>query len=85
MNLITWVVFGIILGSLANIWDSNKNLNQVLGTFFFAITGALLGGVLSNIFLGVSLESFSFMALIIAVGVSVLLVMTGASMRRLAR
>lgn len=76
MNLITWLVFGVILGSLFNIWNSDRSINQMLGTYFFAISGAALGGLATNLLYGISLSSFSFTSLAIAISVSLLLLIT---------
>lgn len=81
MDVIAWIVFGLILGTLSNLLEPHRTMNQRIGSYFFAITGSLLGGLLADVFLGLSIGGFTLSALVVAVVVSFSLLVIGRGIR----
>jgi uncharacterized membrane protein YeaQ/YmgE (transglycosylase-associated protein family) len=73
MNLLVWVVFGLIAGTMARFILPGKALGQSANVPGFLITSALgmfgsvVGGYLSSWLLGWDVSSFSLLGLAVAV------------------
>lgn len=81
MNIISWILFGLIAGSIANLLDPNPSKGGILGSIVLGILGAIVGGWLANIILGVTVSGFNFTSFLIAVGGSLLLLFIGRLFR----
>lgn len=81
MNVLSWVIFGLIAGSIANLIDPNPSRGGILGSILLGVLGAVIGGWLANTLLGVSVTGFNFTSFLIAVGGSLLLLFIGRLFR----
>lgn len=67
MNILLWIVFGLVVGIIANIIDPYPSRGGMLGSIVLGILGAILGGVLGNIVFGISITGFNLPSLAVAV------------------
>lgn len=67
MNLVLWIVFGLMVGIIANIIDPQPSKGSILGSLILGILGAILGGILGNLVFGIGVTGFNFASLAIAV------------------
>lgn len=67
MNIITWIVFGLIVGSIANSIDPNSEGGGWVGTMILATLGSILGGFLGNLLFSVTASGFNFKAFFVSV------------------
>lgn len=83
MNIIAWIVFGLIVGVIANYIDPRPAKGGLLGAILLGILGALLGGFLGSLLFGVGVSGFDLSSFIVAViGALVLLFIGRAFARR---
>lgn len=82
MEFVTWLIFGLIVGLIANAFDTAPSRGGLLGTVILGITGAVVGGFLANIVFGISITGFSFLSLMVAVLGAVSLLVIGRASRR---
>lgn len=62
-----WIVFGLVIGVIANIIDPYPSRGGLLGSIILGILGAVLGGVLGNLVFGISISGFNFPSFAVAV------------------
>jgi len=77
MNILSWILFGLIVGIIANAIESSPNRGGILGSILLGIVGALVGGFLANLIFGISVAGFSFTAFLVAIAGSLLLLFFG--------
>lgn len=82
LNVLLWIVFGAIAGTVANVIDPAPSRGGIIGSVVLGIVGALIGGYLANLILGVTVTGFNFTSLIIAILGSLLLLMVGRALRQ---
>lgn len=82
MDILTWVVFGLIVGIIANIIDPRPMSGGLIGAIILGILGAMLGGFLGNLLFGVGVSGFNFTSLIVAVLGSLLLLFISRAVAR---
>lgn len=75
MNILAWIVFGLIVGVIANYVDPKPAYGGVVGAIVLGILGALVGGFLSSLLFGVGITGFNLSSLIIAVVGALLLLL----------
>ncbi len=79
VNILLWIVFGLIAGALAQFITPGKDLGQsanlqgFLTTAALGIVGAVVGGYLSSPLFGWDASSFSVLGLAVAVAGALLL------------
>jgi uncharacterized membrane protein YeaQ/YmgE (transglycosylase-associated protein family) len=76
MNILAWVVFGVIAGVAARFIGNDRTKVDpagMLGTALLGIAGAVIGGYLSSLLLGWDVNTFSIAGLAVAVAGSLLL------------
>lgn len=73
MNIILWVLFGTLVGVVANSTDPSSNARDITRSVFLGVIGALLGGLAANIIFGVTLSYFNFTTFLIAIAGSLIL------------
>lgn len=66
MNIIFWIVFGLIIGTLANIIDPQPSRGGILGSIVLGILGAILGGILGSLVFGIGITGFNLPSVAIA-------------------
>lgn len=82
MGLLSWIVFGLLVGALAKWIMPGKDPGGCLTTMVLGIAGALVGGFLASI-LGIgSVSGFNLGSVAIAVAGAALLLWIGRKMRR---
>ena len=75
MNIIYWIVFGLITGSVANfISPSSKG---IVGSIILGIIGAIVGGYLGERFFGVSVTGFNLTSFFVAIAGALLVLFVG--------
>lgn len=67
MDILYWVVFGLIAGSIANHIDPRPSKGGILGSIILGIVGAVVGGYLGSALFGVGVTGFNLTSFIIAV------------------
>lgn len=82
MNLVAWVLFGLLVGLVANILDPNPSRGGVLGAIILGIVGALVGGFLSSLVFGVGITGFNVTSFAISVLGAMALLYLGRALRR---
>lgn len=82
MNIIAWIVFGLIVGVIANYIDPQPSRGGIVGSSILGILGALLGGFLGDLIFGVGVTGFNLSSFIVAVIGSLVLLFIGRAFRR---
>lgn len=82
MNLIAWLLFGVIVGLIGYGLDTRDGKRNLQNSILLGMGGSLLGGILANTFFGFTLERFNLLSFMLAVGMSLLLLITGKVFRR---
>ncbi|QQG42987.1 MAG: GlsB/YeaQ/YmgE family stress response membrane protein [Candidatus Daviesbacteria bacterium] len=73
MTILAWLLFGLIVGVVANLLDPHPTQGGMLGAIILGIVGALVGGFLGNLVLGTGVTGFNITSLSLAVLGSLLL------------
>lgn len=82
MNIIAWVVFGLIVGLIANVIDPSPSQGGLLGSIVLGIVGALVGGFLGDLIFGVGVSGFNIESFMLAVLGSLLILFIGRALTR---
>ena len=82
MNLLSWALFGLIVGIVANAIDPEPNSGGVFGTILLGVAGALVGGFLANLLFGVGVTGFDLTSFIVAVAGSLVVLFGAKALRR---
>lgn len=82
MNILSWLIFGTIVGIVANAIDPTPNRGGVLGSVLLGIVGAMVGGFLANLVFGINITGFNVTSFLVAIGGSLLLLFVGKALRR---
>lgn len=83
MNIISWIVFGLVVGVIANYIDPRPAKGGLLGAVLLGVLGSLLGGFLGSLLFGVGVIGFDLPSFIVAViGALVLLFVGRAFVKR---
>jgi len=73
MGIISWIVMGLIVGSLAKFIMPGKDPGGIFVTILIGIAGAFVGGFIASFFgIGTTI-AFDLMGIIIATGGAILL------------
>ena len=84
MNIVSWIIFGLIVGIVAHFLDPRgEERGGVVGTVILGVLGALVGGFIANVVLGVGITSFSMESFVVAVGGSLVLLILQRGVRRI--
>lgn len=84
MNILAWILFGLIAGVIANMLDPNPSSGGILGAIVLGIVGAVVGGFISATIFGVGITGFNLTSMVIAVVGSLLLLIGSRMLRRAA-
>ncbi|MDX1546765.1 MAG: GlsB/YeaQ/YmgE family stress response membrane protein [Rhodothermales bacterium] len=73
MGILAWIVFGLIAGAVAKFLMPGSDPGGIIITILIGIAGALVGGFLGSLLLGVDVTGFNLPSLLIAILGAVLL------------
>jgi len=65
MNILYWLVFGLIVGVIADFIAPSSH--GIIGSIIIGIIGAVVGGFLGEKFFGVGVSGFNLTSIIVAV------------------
>jgi uncharacterized membrane protein YeaQ/YmgE (transglycosylase-associated protein family) len=82
MNLIAWILFGLIVGIIAHAIDPKSTKGGLMNTVLLGMGGSFLGGLIANTLFGFNLEGFNMTSFLLAVGGSLVLLVVGRAIRR---
>lgn len=82
MNLLAWILFGLIIGIVSNVIDPAPERGGIVGAVLLGIVGALVGGMLANLVFGFGVSGFNLVSFIVAVLGSLLLLFVQRTVRR---
>ncbi len=82
MDILYWVLFGLVAGTIANFIDPRQSQGGIGGSIVLGIVGAVVGGWLGSTIFGVGVSGFNPSSLIVAVLGSLLVLMLGRAFRR---
>lgn len=82
MNILSWILFGLIVGIIANAIDPSPNRGGILGSMLLGIVGAIVGGFLANLIFGITVTGFNLTSFLVAVAGSLILLLIGRAVRR---
>lgn len=57
-NIISWIVFGLIVGAIARLFVRNDGIESWTMTIILGIAGSFVGGILSSLLFGSKGENF---------------------------
>jgi uncharacterized membrane protein YeaQ/YmgE (transglycosylase-associated protein family) len=82
MNFFSWVMFGVIMGILANVIDPHPD-KSLIGAVGLGVVGSVVGGFIASYVFNESFSGFDFQTLLVAVLVSLLvLFVQGLTVKR---
>ncbi|HKC14360.1 MAG TPA: GlsB/YeaQ/YmgE family stress response membrane protein [Patescibacteria group bacterium] len=81
MSIFGWIILGLIAGTVANAIDPHPSSGGIVGAIVLGIVGAMVGGFLANILLGVDVSGFNLTSFVVAIAGSLLLLFVGRAMR----
>lgn len=82
MSVVSWIIFGLIAGTLANVIDPRPSSGGIVGAVILGIVGALVGGFLVNVLLGIDVTGFNLTSFVVAIAGSLLLLFVGRALRQ---
>ena len=76
MTILSWIIFGLIAGAIAN-FIAPSSQGGIVGSIILGIIGAVVGGYLGQRFFGVGVTGFNIRSFIVAVSGSLLVLIVG--------
>ena len=73
MGIIAWIVFGLIAGAVAKFVMPGNDPGGFIVTILIGIAGAVVGGFLGSLLLGVSVTGFNLTSFLVAIAGAILL------------
>ena len=67
MGILAWIVFGLIAGALAKFIMPGDDPGGIIVTMLLGIVGAVVGGFLGSLLLGVGVSGFNLPSLLVAI------------------
>ena len=83
MDILSWMLFGLLVGIVANAIDPHPESGGLAGALLLGVTGSLLGGFIANLALGTPSNGISISTFLIAIAGSLLLLTLGRTVRRI--
>ena len=83
MNIIAWILFGLIVGVIANMVGPAPQRGGIAGAIVLGVVGALLGGFLGSLLLGIGVTGFDLSSMILAILGALLVLFIGRAWRRI--
>lgn len=75
MGILAWIVFGLIAGVLAKFLMPGEDPGGIIVTILIGVAGAIVGGYVGSLLLGVDVTGFNVSSLLIAIGGAILLLL----------
>lgn len=82
MSILMWILFGLIVGVIANAIDPYPSSGGLLGSVVLGIVGAMVGGFLADLLFGVGVTGFNLPSFLVAIGGSLILLFIGRVVSR---
>ncbi len=82
MNILLWVVFGLLVGIVANAIDPRPAQGGALGAIILGIIGAVVGGFIANLLFGVGITGFNLTSFAVSVLGALFVLMLGRALKR---
>ena len=82
MDLLFWIIFGLIAGSVANMIDPRPSRGGILGSMVLGIVGAVVGGWIGSALFGVGVSGFNLSSFFVAVVGALLVLWAGRALTR---
>lgn len=82
MNLLSWFFFGLIVGVITHLIDSEDAQGGFGGTILLGILGAMIGGLIANVVFGMNIKGFDITSFSIAVLGALLLLWVQRAVKR---
>lgn len=82
MNILAWILFGLITGIIANMLDPKASESSLFSALLLGVGGALTGGIVANLFFGMSISGFNLTSFLVAVAGSLLIVLLSRTMKK---
>lgn len=84
MNIVGWIILGLLFGFIASILDYNTQAKGGLaGMLTVGTLGTLSGGYLANHLFGLGLNGFNMHSLIIGIAGSILLLIASKTLMKI--
>lgn len=80
MNILSWVLFGLITGIIAYMLDAKEN--GLVFAMVLGVAGAVSGGLLANVFFGSSLSGFNLASFMLSVAGSLMILILSKALRK---
>lgn len=77
MNVLAWILFGVIVGIIVNAADESREDTSFIGASLLGILGATLGGFFANLIFGFGVRGFDLTAFFLAMCGAFLLLSLG--------
>ncbi len=84
LTIVGWIIFGLVIGFLANLVDPNPNRGGLVGNIILGIAGAIVGGLIARL-IGIGngdTGSFNLYSIVVSVLGSLLLLFIFRMVRR---
>lgn len=81
MNILLWILLGLVAGWMASIVTRTNNSQGVGGDIIMGVLGALVGGFVVNLLGGTGITGFNLYSILVAVLGAVILIAIGRAIR----
>lgn len=82
LGILGWILFGLIVGSIANAIDPKPSKGGLIGSIILGIVGALVGGFIGSLLLNRDVTGFDIPSLLLAIGGAMVLLFVGKALTR---
>jgi uncharacterized membrane protein YeaQ/YmgE (transglycosylase-associated protein family) len=82
MSFLTWILFGSLVGIIANMIDPRPQEGGLIGSIILGVLGSILGGFIGNLVFGVGINGFDLQSLSIAVLGALFLLFMGRTLQK---
>lgn len=81
MNILAWIIFGLITGVIANMIHIGPAKGGIFGAIVLGIIGAVVGGFIGSTLLGVGVTGFNITSFLVAIGGAVLVLLAARALK----